>query len=67
MIGTYDMERYPHSNITRQILGAAFEVHTALGPGFLETIYEEALAKEFIRRGIKFRRQPEVPVRYKGE
>jgi GxxExxY protein len=42
------------------------EVHRALGCGFLEAIYQEALEIEFELRGIPFRRQVELPVRYKG-
>jgi len=52
--------------LTEQIIGAAIEVHRHLGPGLLETIYEEALGVELGLRGIPFRRQVEVDVRYKG-
>jgi len=54
-----------HEDITREVLGAAFEVHAMLGPGFLETAYETALAHELTLRGIPFERQVRVPVRYK--
>lgn len=47
-------------------MGAVFEVHNALGPGFLESLYEEALAYEFELRGIPFEKQKEITVRYKG-
>ena len=52
---------------TFQIIGAALEVHRVLGPGFLEAVYHEALAKEMGRQGIPFRIEVELPVLYKGE
>ena len=45
---------------------AAIEVHKILGPGLLESIYEEALCHELHLRGIKFDRQKKVPIPYKG-
>ncbi|MGH8679772.1 MAG: GxxExxY protein [Burkholderiales bacterium] len=48
------------------IIGAAIEVHRVLGPGLLESIYEEALCLELQRREIEVERQTEVIVRYKG-
>ena len=52
--------------ITEQILAAAIEVHRVLGPGLLESIYEEALCREFELRNISFRRQISVDIEYKG-
>jgi GxxExxY protein len=52
--------------LTEQIIGAAIEVHRLLGPGLLESIYEEALGIERELRGIRFERQVEVDVHYKG-
>ena len=52
---------------TYAIIGAAMEVHRVLGCGFLEPVYQEALAKEFLLREIPFRRQVELPLTYKGD
>lgn len=52
--------------ITAEIIGAAIEVHRNLGPGLLESMYEECLAFECASRGLPVRRQVEVPVFYKG-
>ena len=49
------------------IVGAAMEVHKALGSAFLESVYEAALAIELARRGIAFERQKRLPVFYLGE
>ncbi len=54
------------SGLTGEIIGAAIEVHSQLGPGFLESVYEEAFAVELELKGIKFQRQQELPVFYKG-
>ena len=53
------------SDITDQIIGAAIAVHRELGPGFIESIYEQALAVEFALRGIAFIRQKPIPVFYR--
>ncbi len=59
-------ERYVHKQLTERIIGAAIEVHRALGPGLLESVYEECLADEFQHSGIQFTRQLELPIEYKG-
>ena len=53
------------SEITRQIIAAAIRVHPELGSGFLESVYEEALAVEFALSGIQFVRQYPVPLFYR--
>ena len=58
---------YPHQDWTRHIIAAAFEVHRELGWGFLEKVYENALAFELGRRGLRARTQVPIPVGYKGE
>ena len=52
-------------DLTESIIGAAIEVHRILGPGLLESIYEEALSHELALRGIPHERQVTVDVRYK--
>ena len=52
---------------TEQIIAAAIEVHRHLGPGLLESIYEEALCHEFALRSIPFEQQKPVQVIYKGK
>ncbi len=54
-----------YAELSYRIMGVVFEVHNALGPGFGESIYEEALAHEFAKRGIPFERQKSITVRYK--
>ncbi len=52
--------------LTERIIGAAIEVHRTLGPGLLESAYEECLCHELHLHGIKFQRQVSLPVPYKG-
>ena|SRR3990172_5479176 len=58
---------YPHAQLTRAVIGAAFEVHRVLGRGFLENVYEAALLYELRSRQIKAERQAPVSVDYKGQ
>ena len=49
-----------------RLIGAAIEVHRTIGPGFVESVYENALAIELTQRGIPFVRQVNVPIHYHG-
>ena len=60
-------EKKMRDPLTEEIIGAAIEVHRHLGPGLLESIYEEALCYEFCLREIPFERQVEVDVIYKDK
>lgn len=55
-----------HEELTESVIGAAIEVHRSLGPGLLESAYEECLCHELRLRGITFERQVQLPVEYKG-
>ncbi len=52
--------------LTQEIVGAAIEVHKALGPGLLESAYEECLCYELKTRGLTYKRQVDLPLAYKG-
>jgi GxxExxY protein len=54
------------NELTGSVIGAAIEVHKALGPGLLESVYEECLCRELNLRGIPYQRQKEIPIEYKG-
>ena len=53
--------------VGKAVLDAAFKVHTKLGAGLLESVYEAALARELTKRGLKVERQKSIPVFYDGE
>jgi len=52
-------------NLTENVIGCAIEVHRALGPGLLETVYENALAEELRYQGVDFDQQKRLPVFYR--
>lgn len=57
-------ENFKHEDITRRIIGCAMRVHSNMGPGFMEVIYQRALAIEFQQEGLKFKREVEMPIYY---
>jgi len=58
-------EKMRVNDLTREVIGAAIEVHRALGPGLLESVYEECLSYELGLRGLHFERQKPLPVVFK--
>ena len=67
---SYTARREPDpevNKLARAVVDAAIEVHRCLGPGFFESVYEEALCVELVARGIPFARQPIVTIHYKGQ
>ena len=61
------MDRMIYRELSYQVMEGVFEVHNTLGPGFLESVYEEALAHEFGLRGIPIKRQEAITVVYKDQ
>lgn len=59
-------EELKHNDITRKIIGCAMQVHTNLGNGFQEVIYQRALEIEMALEGIAFEREKEMSIYYKG-
>ena len=59
------MEEYKHAEITGKIIGCAMQVHSFLGNGFQEVIYQKALALELEKAGLNFKRELAVPIFYK--
>jgi GxxExxY protein len=53
-------------DLTRQIIGCAYKVHNALGPGFLEKVYENALRIELEKQGLRVKQQEPITVMYEG-
>ena len=60
-------KEFPLRVITEKIIACAIEVHSTLGPGLLESVYEEALAHEFTLRGINYEKQKEINLKFKGK
>lgn len=58
---------FPGKDVTEKVISCALEVHSALGPGLLESIYELALEREFELRGVSYQRQKEIGLKYKGK
>jgi GxxExxY protein len=56
-----------YEDLTHKIIGCAMRVHSALGNGFQEVIYQRALAIEMKEAGLRFHREMEMPIHYKGE
>ena len=61
-----ETQRGKLNELSRRAIGLCIEVHRELGPGLLESAYEEALAYELSRAGLAFDRQREMPLLYKG-
>jgi GxxExxY protein len=61
----YQMMELKYKDITEKIIGASFDVHSFLGNGFQEVIYQRALAYEMSKRGLDFAREIEQPIYYK--
>ena len=59
-------KEFPLKDVTERIISCAIEVHSTLGPGLLESVYEEALGYEFQLRRIPYERQKEIGLKYKG-
>src|SRR4051812_39659990 len=60
------MDSAKYNSLTEGIIGAAIEVHRKLGPGLLESAYQECLGRELFLRNIPYEREVPVPVVYKG-
>lgn len=61
------VKKYVHEDeASREIIGAAIEVHKQLGPGLLESVYEDCLDQEFNLRYMPYERQKKIPIQYKG-
>ena len=66
MLNRGDAETQSENQLTEKIIGCAIEVHKVLGPGLLESAYEECFCYELNQQGLSFNRQVPLPVVYKG-
>lgn len=66
-MNTNTHEYRPEDALAEAVIGAAYEVSNALGAGFLEKVYERALARELILRGLDVKSQVSYPISYKGQ
>jgi GxxExxY protein len=65
--GRLEMAELGNKELSSRVIEAAIAVHTALGPGFIESVYESALAVELTARGIRFERQKIIRILHRGE
>jgi GxxExxY protein len=62
-----EQDKLKYDDITRKIIGCAMQVHTILGNGFQEVIYQRAMEIEMTEQGLSFGREVEMPIFYKGQ
>ena len=62
-----DESKHPDSLLTRKIIGCGMRVHSAMGNGFQEVVYQRALEIEFQDSGIEYSREHDMPIYYKGK
>ena len=67
MLITLNMVQLIHEEETYKIIGACMDVHKKLGNGFLESVYQEALEKEFTKHALPFERQKHLQIKYESE
>jgi GxxExxY protein len=60
-------DKYKHSALTERIIGCAMKVHSTLGNGFQEIIYQRCLAIEMSKQGLSYEREKEMPIFYEGQ
>lgn len=63
-IGKIEYSEYPFSELTHKIISCAIEVHKSLGPGFVESAYENALVFQLTKNGLKYERQKQIDIFY---